>query len=252
MKWFSQIGYLYKELRQTLKDPARRRELWQKTYRDVLRVNFRVGKVWKRGAAGTQQREYDSYRDYLDHQKIKLEYINLVERERQGLAEYHRRYREVLRERLARLPLEWPQLRVLCLAARLGTEVLAFRDLGANAVGVDLNPGEGNPYVLPADFHHLPFRDGGFGAAFCNSLDHVFDLNRFLQEIQRVLAPEGRLLLEVQQGSAEGRKPGLYESFWWNRIEDLLPPLAKAGFSPESRTAFDYPWGGELLMLRQG
>ncbi len=250
MGLFAQLSFIYKELRRHLKDPALRRCLRDRRYRDILQMNFRVGKHWE-GSGSLQQRRYASYRDYLEHQRLKLDYINLVAAERAGLADYDRRYREVLGGRLAALPLGWPGTRVLCLAARLGTEVRAFLDRGAGAVGVDLNPGGNNPLVLPADFHYLPFRAGAFDVAFCNSLDHVFDLERFLGEVIRVLAPAGVLILEVQQGSAEGRKPGQYESFWWTRIDDLLARLADFRFTPQVQVPFTYPWPGALLLLRR-
>ena len=46
---------------------------------------------------------------------------------------------------------------VLCLAARIGTEVKAFLDLGCFAIGIDLNPGTDNRYVVHGDFHDLQF-----------------------------------------------------------------------------------------------
>ena len=44
--------------------------------------------------------------------------------------------------------------------ARIGTEVKAFLDLGAVAIGIDLNPGENNRYVVYGDFHDLQFASG--------------------------------------------------------------------------------------------
>jgi len=247
--FISRLSYIYKELRRHLKDPALRQALKDRRYRDVLKINFRVGKSWEE-AGGLERRRYTSYGDYLEHQRVKLDAIQLVEREREGLADYDVRYREVLGGRLAPLPVKWPGARVLCLAARLGTEVRAFRDRGAWAWGVDLNPGEGNPLVLSADFHYLPFRDAAFDAAFCNSLDHIFDLERFLGEVGRVLAPAGVLILEVQAGRAEGRKAGQYESFWWESIGALLSQLGRGGWKPQLRTPLEYPWPGELIILR--
>ena len=46
---------------------------------------------------------------------------------------------------------------MLCLGARLGTEVRALHNLGYFAIGIDLNPGVDNPYVLMGDFHKLVF-----------------------------------------------------------------------------------------------
>ena len=51
---------------------------------------------------------------------------------------------------------------VLCLGARLGGEVRAFTAMGALSIGIDLNPGPNNAYVLPGDFHHLQFAQSVF------------------------------------------------------------------------------------------
>ena len=70
-------------------------------------------------------------------------------------------------------------------------------ELGHLAVGVDLNPGAFNRYVLHGDFHHLVFPDSSFSAVYTNTLDHVFDLPRLVGEITRVLAPGGVLIYET-------------------------------------------------------
>jgi hypothetical protein len=81
---------------------------------------------------GYRRRQYRRYVAYLQHQSRKLPRLDL--------SDYDREYRTVLRERLEQLPQNWRGARVLCLAARIGTEVKAFLDLGAFAVGVDINP----------------------------------------------------------------------------------------------------------------
>ena len=80
---------------------------------------------------------------------------------------------------------------VLCLGARLGGEVRAFKALGALAVGVDVEPGDGNMDVLVGDFEHLAFADASFDFAYSNVLDHVHDLRTFGSEACRVLKPGG-------------------------------------------------------------
>ena len=80
---------------------------------------------------------------------------------------------------------------VLCLGARLGGEVRAFKALGALAVGVDVEPGNGNMDVLVGDFEHLAFADASFDFAYSNVLDHVHDLRIFGSEVCRVLKPGG-------------------------------------------------------------
>lgn len=249
MRPISKISYLYKEITRALKTPGLLRQLCNRKYLEIVRANFRVGKTW----AGIDrqgkftQRTYSSYEDYLAHQKNKLDYIGLVREETAGLLDYDVRYREVLRERLQTLDIAWPGKTVLCLAARLGTEVKSFLDLGCFAVGIDLNPGANNLYVLYGDFHDLQFPSDSVDLVFSNSLDHVFDLPRFVGEIQRVLKPAGILLLEVQKGREEGRTPGFYESFWWSTLDDLIALLRTYHLHLVNRLPFDYPWTGEQL-----
>src|SRR5690606_24973533 len=88
----------------------------------LARVRFR----WDPGESAYQRRVYTDYAAYLKHQAGKLPRLNL--------AEYDRNYRTALRERLRELPRSWQGVRVLCLGARIGTEVKAFLDLGAFAI----------------------------------------------------------------------------------------------------------------------
>ena len=82
-------------------------------------------------------------------------------------------------------------MKVLCLGARLGGEVRAFRALGALSVGIDLNPGSNNPLVLEGDFHHIQFADETSDVIFTNVIGHAFDLRLLGNEICRVLKPTG-------------------------------------------------------------
>ena len=87
--------------------------------------------------------------------------------------------------------------------ARLGTEVRALHRLGHFAVGIDLEPGPDNHYVLPGDFHHIVFPDGSIDAIYTNALDHVFDLERVLGEVARLLRPGGLFIADIELGYEE-------------------------------------------------
>ncbi|MBI2923972.1 MAG: methyltransferase domain-containing protein [Planctomycetes bacterium] len=192
---------------------------------------------WK-AEGGLSRRAYPDYATYVAHQQAKLARAG-------SFADYERDYRAALAARL-------PDVRgrsVLCLAARLGTEVRAFRDAGARAVGVDLNPGSKNTDVLPADFHRLPFRNAAFDAAFSNSLDHALDLAALAAETRRILSPGGIFIVEAVAGSEEGPGPGSYESFFWKRVGDLVGALEKLGWRPGRRVPFTFPWGGDQIVF---
>lgn len=195
---------------------------------------------------GLSKREYSSYDEYLTHQRGKLDQLG------DGvMSEYDANYRRQLRERLEASQLDWRGKTVLCLAARIGTEVKAFRDVGGYAIGVDLNPGRNNPLVIAADFHLLPFRTEALDVAFTNSLDHAFDIERLVRETRRVLKPHGWFVMEAATGSGEGRDPGKWESFWWSRIDDLVKLMEGFGFRLIKRAGFEKPWRGEQLVFEK-
>ena len=92
---------------------------------------FEVG-AWRSNAAGLNVRTYRiGTEDYLRHQRAKLPTLDLTD--------YDRTFHAHLSQRLNAHGLR-PGTTVLCLGARLGTEVRAFLDHSCFAVGIDLNP----------------------------------------------------------------------------------------------------------------
>lgn len=87
---------------------------------------------------------------------------------------------------------------VLCIGARGGGEVRAFRKLGAFAVGVDLYPAIGTNLVLPGNALDLQFADTCVDRVYINVIDHIPDLPRFAREVMRVLKFGGLLWLDVR------------------------------------------------------
>jgi SAM-dependent methyltransferase len=210
-------------------------------YVEDLYIRRAVGDRWTADRdARVQRRVYDSYADYRQHQASKLDHLDL--------ANYDSWFREVLRDRLAKVE-GVRGASALCLAARIGTEVKAFADVGAFAVGIDLNPGSANPYVLPGDFHALQFADGCLDLVYTNSLDHVYEAERVLAEVWRVLKPGARLVLEAQLGSQEGAEPEFYESFWWRTLDDLAHFVSQSGFVCQARRPIDRPFPGESMIF---
>jgi SAM-dependent methyltransferase len=207
----------------------------------VQRGNPELSFPWVKTEASFRRRGYGSYEEYVTHQVAKLGKIDL--------RHYDEQYRAVLRERMEKLGRLRRGDTVLCLGARIGTECKAFIDLGCFSIGIDLNPGPDNNYVVHGDFHALQFADASIDYVFTNSLDHAFDLTRIVREVVRVLQPGGQLLAEVVGGSKDshGREPGEYESLWWDKASDVLKVITGAGLTMLSSEKFEYPWGGELV-----
>ena len=81
---------------------------------------------WRRDT-GVSRRVYNTYEDYVNHQRAKLNTVGNPERKRIRL-------RNTLRERLTKIPEVTRGASVLCLAARFGGECEAFIDCGAFAI----------------------------------------------------------------------------------------------------------------------
>lgn len=206
-------------LRYGLGDAARERKRADK--RAAKQERFASDR-WERDEDFARRR-YQSYEDYLRHQSSKLERVEgrLRENEAAELEEFAARF--------TGSPALAGARSVLCLGARLGTEVRALHRLGYFAVGIDLNPGPGNALVLQGDFHHLVFPDGSIDAVYTNALDHVFDLGRVVGEVARVLAPGGAFLTEFEVGFGEGHVPGDFEATHWRDSDTLVARIADTG-----------------------
>ena len=186
-----------------------------------------------------KRKNYQSYSEYIEHQKSKLEKVQNL-----WLPQYDKKYEKILRERLKKQRIVRPEMSVLCLAARIGTEVKSFISLGCFAVGIDLNPGKDNKYVVSGDFHNLQFANKSVDVVFTNSLDHSFDLDRLFREIKRVMRPQGFFIAEINEGKTDKYSPGYYESVYWEKLDDLLLTIKKYGFKEIARQKFHYPWEG--------
>ncbi len=231
-----------REVLKTVRDPRRVLALRDRRKRAALRQSLGAPGSW-REEGSFRVRDYPSYDDYVRHQSAKVALKG-------DLADYDLRFRTALRERLSADPDVGPGASALCLAARIGSEVKAFHDVGCFAVGIDLNPADGDRYVLRGDFHELQFPDGSVDAVFSNSLDHSLDLGRVLAEVRRVLKPGGLLLLEAMRGSAEGKDAGAFESLHWGTVDDLSDAVREAGFRPAGRYPIEEPWLGHHLRFR--
>jgi len=161
-----------------------------------------------------KRREYESYDDYLAHQ------VHKTGRSQVRARVEARWERDVALFKKSFRPLAdfvTPGSRGLCLGARLGCEVCVLRSLGYEAVGIDLVAAP--PLVYVGDFHAIPFPDDYFSFAFSNSLDHVYDLDKFLAECQRVVH-HGVLLFHVAV-----QHQRRYESLYIDSVDEVSDRL---------------------------
>lgn len=184
---------------------------------------------------GILSRQFGSYDEYVELQRSKLRQV--------GKQCTHTNLLQGLATRIDGIA---PGSSVLCLGARTGEEVTVFLAKGCFAVGIDLEPGPDNRYVVHGDFHELPYPDACVDCVYTNALDHALDLLHVLREARRVLRGSGLFLWDV---ASPERGPKRWESAWWESIDDLLPLAERAGFALYERRPFVLPWKGEQLRL---
>jgi SAM-dependent methyltransferase len=229
-------SWLTQQVRKTWHNPRRVTGIFDAEKRsNLLRTMFSPGR-WT-DHSNTYVRTYRSYAQYLKHQQSKRALILR--------SDYEEHFRNALRERLHRNGLVRPGTAALCLGARSGAEVKAFVDCGCFAVGIDVKPTPNNQYVLFGDFQQLQWPAGCVDVVYTNALDHAYDIAAVLGEVRRVLRRAGVFVVEAVRGAGEDHPPGPWESFYWERTDDLVELLEQQGFALSRRGTFSVPWPGQ-------
>jgi hypothetical protein len=190
---------------------------------------------------GIKIRQYSSYSDYVAHQARKYQRILSSEGGFSGsrIARFRRRFR---RHFALAMPFLDRDAVIVCVGARDGTEVEVWRDLGfSRAVGLDLYPGPGNPFVGKGDFHDLPHAAASVDLIYSNAVDHSPDPQLFFGEASRVLKGGGFALYDIQRRSAAG-----FEAADWRDPGDVVA-VAEAAIGPMVGSADDGDWLSVLL-----
>jgi SAM-dependent methyltransferase len=203
------------------------------------------GSGWREQPSGDglRRRAYGSYDEYVLHQRQKLDEMLKVRGgfSNETIAAWRQKYYRRFRHLVPVLPADAV---IVCAGARQGTEVEVLRDLGfRNAYGIDLNPGPDNPFVRPGDFHELPQADGTADLVYSNSLDHVFDFDRFFGDHARALKPGGYALYELSQVVDDG---GAFESVSWEDERVLFEKMLEH-FARVLRIETEIGWKWVLL-----
>jgi len=181
---------------------------------------------WKGDAV--KRRPYADRRDYIENQRGAFQKRQkAIRRFDEDVDRFQKNFGEI--------PLLCGErLHILCLGARTGAEVMAMRNLDNLAYGFDLEPvanGYTMKYMYKGDFHDLQqFANKEFDVVYTNSYDHVYDLDKALKEVKRVLKPEGTFILECVAGYEEGGCPGDHEAMYWRTAEDFVVEVERRGF----------------------
>ncbi len=199
------------------------------------------GGVWQEHGS-VRVRKYSNYEEYIRHQSSK--FAGMLARggfKGRIIAKNRLMFR---RHFLLATPSLSPDAKIVCAAARDGTEVEVWRDLGfKDAIGFDLYPGPNNQFVIAGDFHKMPFEAGSVDLLFCNSLDHALDLDKFFQEAARVLKPSALALIDLTDQETGA---GPWEATEWAHAQDVLD-IALKRFSAIVSTQQDGIWKSTLL-----
>lgn len=191
----------------------------------------KMKKGWEQVSKVFRRRIYPDYDQYVIQQSAKLNskgaWCRKVDRHNQICLSM-----VLHRERIAT-----PGMSVLCLAARVGGEVRAYRAFGCFAVGIDVNPGKDNKAVIHGDFHHLQFADSSVDLVYLNCIDHAVDPYQVLSEIHRVLKQDGIFHFETENGYMEKTTDGSeykmsdrFDCLEWAFRKDVIGEIEKVGF----------------------
>lgn len=171
-------------------------------------------------------RQYQSYNAYLEHQASKLDAIISIGGFSNGVIfQWRLIFYDHLRTVRKYLPKD---ARILCVGARQGTEVEVLRELGfPHTLGVDLNPGEGNPLVVKGDFMHLNHATGSLDMVYSNAIDHAFNLDEFFQEQARIVKPGGIGVFDFANFGSGDNKASAYEAVEWKTSDIPVSVMTK-------------------------
>jgi len=181
-------------------------------------------------------RSYDNYEQYIKHQSQKLDKGIKSSRTRFSTESFEHNVESYM-YRFEKLIKFIKGNKILCLGARLGEEVVAFRRMGfIDTIGVDINPGINNKYVIKGDFHNLEFRSATFDTLYTNCLDHAWGLKELSFEMARVLKSGGRFVTEIGHSFYKKNqnkkyrkslvsKKNKFESIIWKTTGDIRKEL---------------------------
>jgi len=150
--------------------------------------------------------------------------------------------------------------KMLCLGARTGCEVQAALNLGfEGSVGIDLHPAVKSDLVQKGDWHDIPFPSESFEMVFTNSIDHCFDATKLIQEVRRVLKPDGLFyfMLSGKQflSTKEDKEEYMLKSsnfLFWETEKDLIQKFKEFGFVLSQNWRLGGNWQNIIMLKSEG
>jgi len=172
-----------------------------------------------------------NYQNYLDHQKFKFDFY------KKDLSEtFEVRVNDFINN-FKKFKIKCNDIKyTLCLGARTGAEVCAFRKLNFFSIGIDINYPKNSPYVMYGDFHYLDFPNETFDIVYSNCVDHIYDLKLFINEAKRVCKKDGLIIFDLQKGKKESGRDnfGNYETLGWTSSDLIIKKILQHNLKIES------------------
>lgn len=185
-----------------------------------------------------KKRKYKDYESYIKHQSAKLD-IGISKKIKKFMPEHFESDVRSFKKRFELFKKYLIGENILCLGARLGAEVKCLRDMGFDkSLGIDLNPGPDNKYVIKGDFNKMDFNNESFDTIYSNSIDHTWDLSELSKEVSRILRKDRYLILEVDHIISKNDKlrhgmiksKSKYESIVYDSVDDIIKELKEFSF----------------------
>ncbi|MHC4526262.1 MAG: class I SAM-dependent methyltransferase [Planctomycetota bacterium] len=134
----------------------------------------------------------------------------------------------------------------LCLGARQGTEVEVFNEHGIVSIGIDLNPGKNNKYVVTGDASDIQFPDNAFDIVYTNSLDHFWEIEKVIEEVKRVLVPKGYFMFIISEDFGGDK----YDAVRWQGVVPVVKYFESQDFELVQRSSLSVQWFTDFVIMR--
>ena len=168
-----------------------------------------------------KNRHHSKYEDYIEFQKTKT---SDPEKRSKWLGEEWNTKLESFKEQISKISQALgPDKKVLCIGARTGQEVEAFKQLGVvDVIGIDLV--ENLPLVREGDMNCLDFSDNTFDIVYTNSIEYSSNIENAISEMERVVKIDGHIFIQCRVEN----KDEFAEYKIENPIYDILPLTNKS------------------------